>query len=297
MKSKIPHLVQYQGSKRLLASQIIKYMPDRSTRLIEPFSGVASISIAAAYNKKSRSFHINDINQQLIRMLEEAIERPDAIIKEYSRLWSEQFSFKTGHIDHFYYIRERFNSGFSTPAAMLYLLARCVKGSIRYGRNGKFNQSPDKRRHGANPKNMESNICSISALLKGKTTYSSLDYQDVLSNAQAGDLVYMDPPYQGVCSTRDQRYISGISFEKFSESVELLNNKNIDYIISYDGECGDKVYGKALPESLLCKKILLNAGLSTQSTLLGRKNITYESLYISKRLYEGQITPSKMLSA
>ena len=58
----------------------------------------------------------------------------------------------------------------------------------------------------------------------------------------------------------------------------------MDYLISYDGECGGKEYGKELPESLGCKKIMLNAGVSSQATLLGKKEITFEALYISESL-------------
>ena len=49
MNGRIPHIVQYQGSKRILAPQILKYMPTKFGRLIEPFSGMAAISVATAY--------------------------------------------------------------------------------------------------------------------------------------------------------------------------------------------------------------------------------------------------------
>lgn len=42
MNGKVPHIVQYQGSKRILAPQILQYMPNRFNRLIEPFSGMAA---------------------------------------------------------------------------------------------------------------------------------------------------------------------------------------------------------------------------------------------------------------
>lgn len=51
------------------------------------------------------------------------------------------------------------------------------------------------------------------------------------------------------------------------------------YLISYDGVCGGKEYGEDLPDSLHCKKIMLNAGLSSQALLLGRKSTTFEALY------------------
>lgn len=281
----VPHLVQYQGSKRLLAKQIIDYMPDRFDKLIEPFSGTASISIAAAFNHRSSLFHINDINIPLLNLLRTAIENPVYLINRYSAVWNEQFVWPDGHIEHFYQMREKFNNGDQEPELMLYLLARCVKGSIRYGKNGKFNQSPDKRRHGTNPQKMSDNILSISSLLKDKTSYSSLDYRNILDTVKYGDLIYMDPPYQGVCENRDNRYLMGINFDDFVESIYSLDKKNIDYLISYDGKCGEKSYGRELPRDLMCKKVLLKAGLSTQETLLGRKSTTYESLYISNSLY------------
>lgn len=284
MNGRIPHIVQYQGSKRILAPQILQYMPDRFNRLIEPFAGMAAISVAAAYENKTSSFHINDLNAALVGMLQFAIEHPQELIDAYSKVWEEQFLYGDDHVQHFYVVRERFNSGEETPENMLYLLARCVKGAVRYGKNGNFNQSPDKRRHGTNPKTLAPNVYAISHLLNGKATFSSLDYHEILEMAQPGDLVYMDPPYQGVSNVRDNRYFAGVQFDEFAKSIEILERKGIDYLISYDGECGGKEYGEELPSSLHCQKILLNAGLSSQAILLGKKSTTFEALYISEAL-------------
>ena len=260
-------------------------MPQKINRLIEPFAGMAAISIAVAKEKRAEKFHFNDINRPIIDLLQTSIENPLILIEDYTKVWNEQFTYPAGHIEHFYHIRDIFNLGEQTPANMLYLLARCVKGAVRYGKNGKFNQSPDKRRHGTNPKNIANNVTAISNLLKGRTTFSCIDYYEILKTAKSGDLVYMDPPYQGVCYAHDNRYCSGVNFYEFSAAVKLLNNRNIDYLISYDGECGGKVYGEELPADLRCKKIMLNAGISAQATLLGQKQTTFESLYLSENLF------------
>ncbi|NMA21114.1 MAG: DNA adenine methylase [Lentisphaerae bacterium] len=285
----MPHLVQYQGSKRILAPQILQYMPKKFNRLIEPFSGMAAISIAAAYENRTDCFYINDLNAPLVNMLQEAVEHPQRLIEEYTVVWNEQFAYSDDHIQHFYVVRERFNSGNESPANILYLLARCVKGAVRYGKNGNFNQSPDKRRHGTNPKTLAHNVYAISRLLKGKATFSALDYHEVLDMAKPGDLVYMDPPYQGVSNVRDNRYFAGVPFHEFAAAIENLDRRGIDYLISYDGECGGKEYGEELPQSLHCQKVMLNAGLSSQALLLGKKSTTFEALYISKALlHEGR---------
>lgn len=292
MSSSVPHIVQYQGSKRLLAPQILNYMPLRFERLIEPFSGMAAITIAVAKQRRAEKYVINDINKPLVNVLYSAVETPSKLIADYSEVWYEQFNCEDGSIEHFYKVRDEFNNGNQSAANMLYLLARCVKGSVRYGSNGNFNQSPDKRRFGTSPKILKSNVDAISGYLKGHTEFMSKDYREVLDEARHGDIVYMDPPYQGVSNVRDCRYFSGIDFDDFVDSIDKLNRRGIDFLISYDGKCGDKHYGEDLPKELGLQKVLLRAGLSSQSLFLGKKEITYESLYVSRGLqqYGTQLT-------
>ena len=286
MNGVTPHIVQYQGSKRNLAPQILQYIPKRFNRLIEPFAGMAAITIAVAKQRRADNYLLNDLNGPLVNVLRECITHPQRLIDEYTRVWSEQLVYQGGSVEHFYKVRDDFNKGNQSAANMLYLLARCVKGSVRYSSSGQFNQSPDKRRMGTNPKNLARNVFLISSYLKDKTAFSSVDYREVTRNARRGDVVYMDPPYQGVCSLRDNRYFSGIDFNDFVECVDDLNRRDIDFIISYDGACGDKQYGIDLPEELGLRKIMLIAGLSSQSLLLGKKETTVEALYLSHRLRE-----------
>lgn len=288
MKHVVPHIVQYQGSKRNLAPQILPYFPQKFHRLIEPFAGMAAITIATAQQKRAEEYLINDINLPLITLLESAIETPELLAANYDRLWREQFDYVGGSVEHYYHVRDLFNNGNQEPERILYLLARCVKGSVRYGKNGKFNQSPDKRRNGTNPKTLAANVHAISGLLKSKAQFMATDYRDVLEMARPGDLVYMDPPYQGVSNVRDCRYLSGIDFESFVEAIDTLNYRGIDFVISYDGKCGEKEYGNDLPDWLDCEKVYLNAGVSSQAVLLGKKDITYEALYISRNLKRNQ---------
>lgn len=279
-----PHIVQYQGSKRKLAEQILIHMPKRFNRLIEPFSGMASVSIAVAFRKMADNFIINDINPDIVSILQTAVEAPDELISDYSNLWNEQFSHPGGSEDHFYKVRTDFNNGNKKASAMLYLLARCVKGSVRYNSAGEFNQSPDKRRNGTSPASLKYNIHAVSNLLKGKSTFHSVDFREILNSASRGDIIYMDPPYQGVSHVRDHRYIAGLSYDEFVTSLESLNERGIDYIISYDGSLGSKKYGRDLPEYLGLSRYELNAGLSTQALYLGKKLNTFESLYVSSGL-------------
>lgn len=273
----LPHLVQYQGSKRNLAKRILRFLPNSIDRLVEPFAGTAAMSIAVSSNEISSRFWLNDLNEALVQLLTLTIEEPEYVAECYSAIWNGQ------HYDsvaHYFDIREQFNEN-NDPTLFLYLLARCVKGSVRYNSSGLFNQSPDKRRKGTKPETMRKNIMGVSDLLKGRCKFTSWDYREVLESIEDNDFVYLDPPYQGVCDGRDSRYLSGISFDEFVVALDKLNRRDIAFAISYDGRLGNKSFGKCLPKSLGLEKVEIDVGRSSQSTLLGRKECTVESLYLS----------------
>jgi DNA adenine methylase len=104
----------------------------------------------------------------------------------------------------------------------------------------------------------------------------------------------MDPPYQGVCGERDSRYFAGIAFDGFVEQLAALNLKNVRYLVSYDGRLGNRSYGKPLPAKLHLTLLEIEAGRSSQATLLGRDEMTVESLYLSPALAEElEVQPAK----
>jgi len=232
-------------------------------------------------------FHINDLNKPLVDLWRAIMNTPDALATEYKALWEAQLE----DPKLFYkQIRDEFNLT-GRPDCFLYLLARCVKASVRYNANGEFNQGPDNRRRGTTPATMRQQLFGASYLLKGKATFSSKNYRDVVLQAKKADLVYMDPPYQGVCGSRDTRYLGSVQFCEFVEVLEKLNARHIRYIVSYDGRTGDKVHGVKLPDHLKLTHIELDAGRSSQATLLGRDDATIEALYLSPALSTELSTP------
>lgn len=289
--SQIPHPIQYQGSKRSLANRILAYFPSDVHTLYEPFAGSAAISIAAAAQGLTKQCAISDLNEPLVRLLERITQSPQGVSAAYQRIWSVQGDDVAESLAHFNAVRDEFNQT-QAPELLLYLLARCVKGAVRYNRQGQFNQSPDKRRKGTRPDTMQRNIYGVSYLLKGRSRFAATGYMQAIEQATTADLVYMDPPYQGVSGERDGRYLAGLGYEDFANSLIELNQRGISYIVSYDGKLGDISYGKNLPDSLELKRLELDAGRSSTATLLGRDDITIESLYLSKalvkRLFEAQ---------
>jgi DNA adenine methylase len=276
----VPQPFPYQGSKRQLAKEIAACLPPKCKRLIEPFAGSAAVSLATAYLRRARYFFINDAHKPLMKLWKKIINESEELAQEYKSLWLAQ----VGHEREFYdWVRERFNES-TEPHYFLYLLARCVKAAVRYNGDGKFNNSPDNRRLGMRPETMSQNIRHACALLRGRVRLACQDYRQILAEATPEDIVYMDPPYQGVCATRDHRYCAGVDFESFVESLSDLNRRGIAYLVSYDGRTGEKVHGRPLPAALKLIRLDIEVGRSTQATLLGRKETTIESLYLSSDL-------------
>jgi len=249
-------------------------------RLFEPFAGSAAVSIAAAANGLVSHIILNDANEPLMRLWERIIHSPHDLIATYERLWNAQFGRERHYYDR---IREEFNNTHD-PDCLLYLLARCVKASVRYNTNGEFNQSPDNRRKGAKPETIAKHVLGASRLLHGITTIRHGDFREAIHDADPNDIIYMDPPYQGVCGRRDSRYSASLPFEEFVAALHDMNHRHLSFIISYDGRTGEKTYGNLLPKNLGLGHIEVKAGVSSQATLLGRNAETVESLYISAGL-------------
>lgn len=278
----IPHPFPYQGSKRGIAQDILRYVPPGIDRLIEPFCGAAALSIAAAAGDRAARFHLSDLNRPLMSLWDEILQRPEALADQYEGLWQAQ---RADPRAYFLKIRARFNERHQ-PHDLLYLLARIVKGAVRYSADGAFNQSADHRRAGMRPATLRRQLLGVSALLAGRTTTASGDFLEAAGTAGPRDLVYLDPPYQGTSTRRDRRYIGGLSYDDFVAGLAALNRRDALYIVSYDGYTGGRAHGRALPGALGLRHLFIRGGRSAQSTLLGGADETVESLYLSPALTE-----------
>jgi DNA adenine methylase len=277
-----PHPIPYQGSKRLLAPEILGIVEGHHfPRLIEPFAGAAAISLAAASAGLADQFLIGDSLVPLIGIWSSILGDHGSLAAEYEDIWTQQLIDPAGH---FALIRERFNRD-RDPASLLYLLARCVKNSPRFNRDGQFNQSADHRRHGMRPDKMRREISGAAVLLSGRTVALAGDFKQLLVEATPEDLVYMDPPYAGTTYGTDRRYHRGLLREELIAALCDLSKRGVPYLLSYDGKCGTRTYADPLPErDIGARRLELVAGRSAQATLAGRVEITVESLYVSESL-------------
>ncbi len=277
----VPHALPYQGSKRLLAHTIVPLLPADTARLLEPFAGSAAVSIAARHLGIGATAEISDVNAPLIALWQAILDAPAALADAYEHLWTAQLDDPRAYYAD---VRARFNAT-QAPEQLLYLLARCVKAAVRYNRDGDFNQAADARRLGARPATMRRRLLATSIALSGCRAVVS-DYAAVLRSASPDDVVYMDPPYEGVTGTRDHRYMAGLPRDEFTAELRTAVDRGTSFLVSYDGTSGDRAYGDPLPRSLGLMHLRIDAGTSSQATLNGVAARTIESLYLSPSLVE-----------
>lgn len=275
----VPHPFPYQGSKRALAHAILPFLPADTATLVEPFAGSAAISIASRYTRIAQHSVVNDVNAPLMAMWQFLITDAGALADQYELMWNESLADPKAY---FMAKRSEFNES-NDPAILLYLLNRIVKGAVRYGKNGAFNQSADNRRLGARPDTVRERLNRTSRVMQGTQVYTG-SYESLLIEADPADVVYMDPPYQGVTNVADHRYMTGLVREDFERALRRANANDVSYIISYDVVREDKKYGERLHDDLGLTHLHVVAGRSAQSTLSGGTDVTVESLYLSPAL-------------
>ena len=230
-------VMKWAGGKRQILSQLKELMPPELLEghtYYEPFVGGGSVFMALAHNRAV----INDSNAELINVYEQIKETPDRIItllEEHARLHCKE---------HYYSVREwDRQEGFSSLSAVeraartIYLNRTCFNGLYRVNRSGYFNVplgsyvSPQIVR--------ENQIREVSDYLNSNDIRIRCgDFEKSVTEAQAGDVIYFDPPYdydddisEGfVRYTADQ--FSRETLERLGVLCDSLVNKGCHVIIS-----------------------------------------------------------------
>jgi DNA adenine methylase len=271
----VPHVIPYQGSKRLLAPAILTVLQERRLgkpvrRLYEPFGGSAALTLAAAQLGVAQEFVLADSYAPLMALWQAIVEAPAELAAAYRQTWQA---------GNYAAVRTAFHAE-PTPERLLYLLTRCVKAAVRFNRQGAFNQAADKRRLGTHPDRLERAVLATSALLHTRAVLRIGDALQTTADAQAGDVAYLDPPWHGTTVGRDARYHAGYDAAQLHALIASLHDRGVLVLLSYDGKRAGHDFAQALPDSL--QRLDLPAMRSAQATLLGRAEWTTESLYVSR---------------
>ncbi|TKI05003.1 adenine-specific DNA-methyltransferase [Martelella alba] len=177
--------LKWAGGKYPLIEDIRRYLPAGDC-LIEPFVGAGSVFLNTDYEK----YILADINSDLINLYNIVKVRTDEFISDARLL----FFAESNTPQTYYSLREEFNlsaDNYRRALLFLYLNRHCYNGLCRYNLSGEFNVPFGRYKKPYFPETELNWFAEKSQ----DAVFVCEHYQQTLTKAQSGSVVYCDPPY------------------------------------------------------------------------------------------------------
>lgn len=181
--------VKWAGGKRQLLPQLKRYVPERYGRYFEPFVGGGALF----FELRPNAAVLTDVNARLIRTYRGVKNDVESVIELLRGCRHEEgFFYEQRDVD----IDAK--SDAEVAAWFIYLNKVGFNGLYRVNRKNRFNVPFGRHR---NPTICdEETLRACSAALAG-AELEVADFATAVAGAEAGDLVYFDPPYVPVSVT------------------------------------------------------------------------------------------------
>ena len=220
--------IKSQGIKTKLVPWIQSIVPsDFNGIWIEPFMGTGAV----AFNVAPRRAILCDTNPHLVNFYSGIAsgEITPEVVKEF--LGREGAILLSKGEDHYYFVRDRFNSEHS-PLDFLFLNRAGFNGMIRFNRKGGFNipfcRKPQRFAQAYITK-ITNQVSWASKLIRVKEfTFKCQDFNKTIGEASSTDIIYCDPPYIG----RHVDYFNGWDDAHERELFNKLSNFKGKFILS-----------------------------------------------------------------
>ena len=188
-------IVKWAGGKSQLLPELSRRLPNNFRRYFEPFGG----SAALLFHLQPSAATLADANDELMNCYRVVRDDVELLIADLCRHENEPgYFYATRAVD------PASLDEIERASRFIYLNRTCFNGLYRVNKRGQFNTP-----FGAysNPRICDANnLRAASAVLRDVELLDS-EYQDVLALAEAGDFVYLDPPYVPVSVYSDfKRY-------------------------------------------------------------------------------------------
>jgi DNA adenine methylase len=202
--------LKWAGGKTQMIFDLLKYVPEKFNKYIEPFIGGGALY----FNLNHPKSIISDLNEELVITYKQVKENVGEVL-----------SILEGYVntEEFYYKIRSFSpsslSDSERAARLIYLNKTCFNGLFRVNKKGEFNVPYGKR---SGTYINKQNLIGASDYLQNTEIYH-LDYKETLKKyAKEGDFIFLDPPYQPVGKFSDfKRYTKEFFYE--NDQIELAN--------------------------------------------------------------------------
>lgn len=220
----IKPILKWAGGKTQMLTELLPRVPERYGKYIEPFFGGGALFFAL----QPRNAVIADSNPEIINCYRQVANDTEAVIRQL-------LTYKNTE-ECFYKVREQdwqTLDPVKAAARTIFLNKTCFNGLYRVNRRGQFNTPFG---HYKNPKICDAGALRAAAEVLRNATIICADYIDVLEQyTEAGDFVFLDPPYVPVSAYADFKRYTKEQFREgdhrnLAEQVEKLRQRGC-YVI------------------------------------------------------------------
>ncbi|MCL5280998.1 MAG: DNA adenine methylase [Planctomycetes bacterium] len=245
-------LLKWIGNKQRFAQQIVSFFPERFGRYFEPFLGSGAVLATLAREESVGA----DTFPPLMEIWQTLIACPDGLKRWYSERWNRLM--RGDKKDVYEAIKASYNQ---TPngADLLFLCRSCYGGVVRFRKADGYMSTPCGIHTPIPPESFGKRVDDWAARLKG-TTFLLAHYEETMSRARKGDMVYCDPPYS---DTQSILYgAQGFSLEHLLEVIADCKSRGVNVALSIDGfkRSGKKQCDLPLPKGLFATEVFLDCG-------------------------------------
>lgn len=247
-------LLKWIGNKQRFAHEIVSYFPSKYGTYFEPFIGSGSVLATLAPKQAVGS----DVFKPLIEIWQTLHQSPETLMLWYAERRAIMMSGEK--VVQYEKIKASYNSS-PNGADLLFLCRSCYGGVVRFRKADGYMSTPC----GAHTP-----IPATKFALRAKewfrrtqgTTFLLADFEEAMSKAKEGDLVYCDPPY-----TDTQAILYGaqsFSLDRLFRVIAGCKSRGVKVALSIDGtkRSGEKICDVPIPSGLFEQEALVNCGRS-----------------------------------
>ncbi len=232
--------LKWAGGKARLAHHIIRRIEHESLevkRYHEPFVGGGAVFFALRAKGLFEAASLSDGNAALVEAYSVVRDDVEKLIKY---LGNHQRKYRNGEggspSNYYYWVRDEHQprSTAGRAARLIFLNKTCFNGLYRVNSRGQFNVPHG--RH-SNPRILDrEGLRKAFAALAG-VKIETMDFREACADAQAGDLVYLDPPYQPLSETSAFTQYTSRDFgvadqERLRDTFDDLTARNVPALLS-----------------------------------------------------------------
>lgn len=226
--------VKWAGGKRQIVDKLLMYAPDEFNTYYEPFVGGGALLFELSPKKAV----INDSNKELINVYnvlrnEEKFKKMCSILNTYEKNNSEEFYYELRNKDRNKSSFDRL-SDYKRAGRTIYLNKACFNGLYRVNSKNEFNV-PFGKKTKVNTYDIGNLITVSNYLTMNDIKILNVDFEDSVKDAQKGDFIYFDPPYDSETSIFNSYTEDGFGKDeqrRLAKVYKELSNKGCYVMLS-----------------------------------------------------------------